>query len=126
MPGVAVAAGGSLVLQSAGGWYVDHAVNRASDTYGTFAVVIGLMSWFFLLAHLVLLAAEVNVVRARRLWPRSLTGALGPADRAALRTSAEAARRDPRRRRRAGGACFPACTLDRLIALHAARSQDWP
>jgi len=96
LPGVAVAAVGSLVLQSAGGWYVDHTVTAASDTYGTFAVVIGLMSWFFLLAHLVLFAAEVNVVRARRLWPRSLTGALEPADRAALRGSAEAARRDPR------------------------------
>jgi uncharacterized membrane protein len=54
------------------------------------------MSWFFLLAHLVLFAAEVNVVRARRLWPRSLTGALAPADRAVLRTSVDAARRDRR------------------------------
>jgi len=96
LPGVAVAAIGSLVLQSAGGWYVDRTVTQASDTYGTFAVVIGLMSWFFLLAHLVLFAAEVNVVRARRLWPRSLTGALQPADRVVLRRSAEAARRDAR------------------------------
>jgi membrane protein len=96
LPGVAVAAVGSLLLQSAGGWYVDQTVNRASDTYGTFAVVIGLMSWFFVLAHLILFAAEINVVRARRLWPRSLTGALEPADRVALRRSAEAARRDER------------------------------
>lgn len=96
LPGVAVAAVGSLLLQSAGGWYVDQTVNRASDTYGTFAVVIGLMSWFFVLAHLILFAAEINVVRARRLWPRSLTGPLVPADRVALQRSAEAARRDER------------------------------
>ena len=87
---------GSLVLQSVGGWYVERAVVNASDTYGTFALVIGLLSWFWLGAHLLLLAAEVNVVRERRLWPRSLTGDLEPADREALRLSAEAAREDAR------------------------------
>jgi inner membrane protein YhjD len=96
LPGVALAAVGALALQSAGGWYVDLTVDRASDTYGAFALVIGLISWFFLLAHLVLFAAEVNVVLRRRLWPRSLTGPLVPADRLALRKTAEAARRDER------------------------------
>jgi membrane protein len=96
LPGVAITAVGSLVLQAAGGWYVNRAVVDASDTYGTFALVIGLMSWFWIGAHLFLLAAEVNVVRARRLWPRSLAGDLEPADREALRLSAEAAREDAR------------------------------
>jgi inner membrane protein YhjD len=98
LPGVALAAVGSLALQSLGGWYVGQTVDRASDTYGTFALVIGLMSWFFLLAHLVLLAAEVNVVRTRRLWPRSLAGPLSHADRLALTRAAEAARSDARQR----------------------------
>jgi membrane protein len=96
LPGVTLAAVGSLILQSVGGWYVDHTVTGASDTYGTFALVIGLLSWFWLASHLLLLAAEVNVVLHRRLWPRSLTGDLEPADREALRRSAEAARQDPR------------------------------
>jgi membrane protein len=96
LPGVTLAAVGSLILQSAGGWYVDHTVTGASDTYGTFALVIGLLSWFWLGSHLLLLAAEVNVVLHRHLWPRSLIGDLGPADREALRRSAEAARQDPR------------------------------
>jgi membrane protein len=96
LPGVALTTAGSLVLQAAGGWYVDRAVVDASDTYGTFALVIGLMSWFWLGAHLLLLAAEVNVVRDRRLWPRSLAGELQPADREALRLSALAAREDAR------------------------------
>jgi membrane protein len=95
-PGVALAAIGSLALQSAGGWYVEHGVTRASDTYGAFAVVIGLLSWFWLGSNLLLLAAEVNVVLHRRLWPRSLTGDLAPADRQALRESACAARQDRR------------------------------
>jgi membrane protein len=96
LPGVALAAAGSLALQSAGSWYVERTVARASDTYGTFALVIGLLSWFWLLSHLLLLAAEVNVVLRRRLWPRSLTGELEPADRSALRRTAEAVRQDER------------------------------
>ena len=96
LPGVTLAAVGSLILQSVGGWYVDRTVTGAGDTYGTFALVIGLLSWFWLGSHLLLLAAEVNVVLHRRLWPRSLTGDLEPADREALRRNAEAARQDPR------------------------------
>jgi hypothetical protein len=95
-PGVALATVGSLALQSAGGWYVDNAVTRASDTYGAFAIVIGLLSWFWLGSNLLLLAAEVNVVLHRGLWPRSLAGDLTTADRAALRRSAEAVREDRR------------------------------
>ena len=47
----------------------------ASDVYGTFAVVFGLLVWIALLARVTLLANEVNVVRAKRLWPRSVAGA---------------------------------------------------
>ena len=96
LPGVTLAAVGSLILQAIGGWYFDRTVTGATDTYGTFALVIGLLSWFWLGSHLLLLSAEVNVVLHRRLWPRSLTGDLEPADREALRRSAEAARQDQR------------------------------
>jgi membrane protein len=98
LPGVALTAVGALALQSVGGWYVDHVITNASATYGAFALVIGLLSWFWLLAHLILMAAEVNVVLRWRLWPRSLTGELEPADELALRRSAEATRMDPRER----------------------------
>ncbi|HEX6022627.1 MAG TPA: YihY/virulence factor BrkB family protein [Solirubrobacter sp.] len=96
IPGVVLASVGALALQSLGGWYVDYAITGATATYGVFALVIGLLSWFLLLAHIVLIAAEVNVVLARRLWPRSLTGELEPADRRVFERSAAAARRDRR------------------------------
>jgi YihY family inner membrane protein len=96
LPGVALAALGALALQSLGGWYVDHTITDASAIYGTFALVIGLLSWFFLIAHLLLIAAELNVVLRWRLWPRSLAGELEPADRRALRRIAESARMDRR------------------------------
>jgi membrane protein len=98
LPGVTLAAVGALVLQAVGGWYVDRTISGASATYGTFAIVIGLLSWFWLGSQLLLLAAEVNVVWHWRLWPRSLTGELEPADRAALRRAVDSARADRRER----------------------------
>jgi inner membrane protein YhjD len=96
LPGVAMAAVGWLALQTVGGWYIDHVITDASATYGTFALVIGLLSWFWLGSQLVLVAAEVNVVLFWALWPRSLAGELEPADRRALRRLAQAARLDSR------------------------------
>ena len=94
LSGVTLAAVGWLVLQALGGWYVDRVIADASATYGTFALVIGLLSWFWLGSLLVLLAAEVNVVLVWRLWPRSLAGEPEPADRRVLRRLAESTRRD--------------------------------
>jgi YihY family inner membrane protein len=59
-------------LLAAGGYLVGHNLKHASEVYGFFAVVLGLLSWLYLGAQLTLYAAEVNVVRTRRLWPRSL------------------------------------------------------
>ncbi len=61
------------ILQTLGGYYVGHVLKDASNVYGTFALVIGLLSWIYLGAHITLLAAEGNVVATRRLWPRSFS-----------------------------------------------------
>jgi uncharacterized BrkB/YihY/UPF0761 family membrane protein len=45
-----------------------------SQTYGGFAAIVGLLSWLLIASELILIAAELNVVLARRLWPRSLSG----------------------------------------------------
>jgi hypothetical protein len=64
--------------------------------YGFFAIVIGLLSWLFVAAQLTLLAAEVNVVRHYRLWPRSLTQPpLTSADRATFERLARMEERRP-------------------------------
>jgi uncharacterized BrkB/YihY/UPF0761 family membrane protein len=60
------------ILQTVGGYVVGHQLHRASELYGTFGVVLGLLTWLFLQAEVTLLAAEVDVVLARRLWPRSV------------------------------------------------------
>ena len=65
-------------------------VRHAKETSGLFAFVLGLLAWLYLGAQVTLFAAEVNVVRARRLWPRSFfSDPLLDADRRALTSSAE-------------------------------------
>jgi membrane protein len=78
IPGIVVATIGWEVLQVIGGWYISHEVKSASAVYGTFALVIGLLAWIHLGAMFVVLGAETNVVRTRKLWPRSMFGGLGP------------------------------------------------
>ena len=81
--GAALAAVFWQILQLIGSWYVGRELQHASDTYGFFAIVIALLTWIYLGAQLFLLAAETNVVRRYRLWPRSMTQPpLTAADRA--------------------------------------------
>jgi YihY family inner membrane protein len=83
-------------LQTVGTYFVGNQLRTASATYGLFGLVIGLMSWLYLGAQITLLAAEVNVVRARRLWPRSLgTEPATDADRRALEALAKTEERAP-------------------------------
>jgi YihY family inner membrane protein len=77
IPGVIVATIGWEILQVIGGWYISHEVKNASVVYGTFALVIGLLAWIHLGAMFVVLGAETNVVRTRKLWPRSMVGDAG-------------------------------------------------
>ena len=88
-PGAALAGLAWTVLLAVGGFIVEARVASSSDVYGTFALVIGLLGWIYLGAQITLLGAELNVVLAERLWPRSLQGSdLTDADRRALRRSA--------------------------------------
>lgn len=96
LPGAIVAGVAAVLFQMLGGFIIDRNLRGASQTYGTFAVVIGLLSWLYLQAQVTILAAEINVVRSRRLWPRSLSQKdLTEADRRALEFHAEVEERVP-------------------------------
>ena len=69
LPGALIAAFAWEVLLTIGGYYVAHQLRNASDTYGTFAFVIVLLGWLYLAAMIAVLAAELNVVLARRRRP---------------------------------------------------------
>jgi membrane protein len=94
LPGAVAATLGWFALQAIGGIYVSHVVKGASQTYGGFAVVVGLLSWLYLGAQLTLMTAEINVVLARRLWQRSISERLGPVDQRALSDAVRAEQSD--------------------------------
>jgi YihY family inner membrane protein len=96
LPGAAAGAVGWSVLQALGVSIVSRQLEQANLIYGVFAVVIVLLSWLYLSAQLLLYAAEVNVVLARRLWPRGLLQPpLTEQDRRVLTALAEAEERRP-------------------------------
>lgn len=61
------------VLLAVGGLVVTHYLRGSNQVYGVFGTVIGLVAWFGLQAQVTLYAVEADVVRLRRLYPRSLT-----------------------------------------------------
>ncbi len=96
LPGVITAAVLWQLLQHLGGYYIDHELKHTEPLYGVFALVLGLLAWLYLGAQLTIIAAEVNVVKARRLWPRSFFAQpLLDADRRALTDTAEVEERLP-------------------------------
>jgi uncharacterized BrkB/YihY/UPF0761 family membrane protein len=87
---------GWTVLQYAGTLLVGHSLRHASQTYGFYGSVLGLIGFLYLAAELTVYAAEVNVVHARHLYPRSLKPPpLTPADEAVLTSVAEQDERQP-------------------------------
>lgn len=94
--GAALAALTWQVLQSFGTYLLGHQIARSHNLYGTFGLVLGLLAWLYLQAQLTLYAIEVSVVRAHRLWPRSLAPPpLTDEDRKALRLYAKSQQRRP-------------------------------
>jgi YihY family inner membrane protein len=96
LPGVITASILWELLHILGGYYLDHILKRTGPLYGVFAVVLGLLAWLYLGSQLTMISAEVNVVRARGLWPRSFfSDPLLDTDRHALTRSAETDERVP-------------------------------
>ncbi len=66
VPGAVAAGTVFAALQLVGTTVVQRWITNASPVYGTFATVIGLLSWLSLHALVALLGAELNVVVSRR------------------------------------------------------------
>jgi membrane protein len=76
------------VLQAFGGYIVGHHLKGASATYGLFGVVLGLLTWLYLVAQTIVYAAELNTVVSGHLWPRSVAGSAEPVQSPASRERA--------------------------------------
>src|SRR6266568_623271 len=84
VPGAVLAGIGWTILEAAGTQLVLHYLHSDS-VYGIFAIVLSLVAWIYLVVEITIYSAEVNVVLARRLWPRSIVQPpLTPADVKAL------------------------------------------
>lgn len=84
LPGACVAAVLWTALQTGGALVVKHYLHSES-VYHVFALVLSLIAWIYLLVQITMYSAEINVVLARRLYPRSmLQPPLTEPDRAAL------------------------------------------
>ncbi|MEP6665561.1 MAG: YihY/virulence factor BrkB family protein [Nocardioidaceae bacterium] len=98
VPGALFVAIAYQLLQLVGTAYVSRIVKDSSATYGLFAIVLGMIAWIYLGAFVIVLGVEINVVRAKMLYPRALLTPftdnveLTPADRAAYTRSAQAQR----------------------------------
>lgn len=60
------------LLQRLGGLYVERVVNRVSEMNGVFALVLGLVALLYVAAIMAMLGIQINVVLAKRLYPRAL------------------------------------------------------
>ncbi|MCW2992008.1 MAG: YihY/virulence factor BrkB family protein [Solirubrobacterales bacterium] len=89
-PGIISAAVLWTIILRVGGIYTQHVVSSAGNTYGTFAVVLGLLTWLYVGARVLVYSAEFNSVLTARLWPRSLFGE--PQTEADFRAKAAVAR----------------------------------
>lgn|SRR5712691_1974275 len=84
IPGAMLAGIAWTALQAAGALVVSHYL-KSTSIYGIFGIVLALLAWIYLVIQVTVYSAEVNVVLARRLWPRSIVQPpLTAADRAAL------------------------------------------
>lgn len=71
-PGAIVAAVLWQLLQAGGGTLISRSVSRAGATEGIFGIVLGLLVWLYVAAMCLVFSIELNVVLARRLYPRAL------------------------------------------------------
>jgi YihY family inner membrane protein len=96
VPGAALGGTCWTLLQALGGYVVGHYLRNANALYGLFGIVLGLLAWVYLIAELSVYSAELNVVLARRLWPRAiLPPPLTDADRRALTAEGQRAQLRP-------------------------------
>ena len=72
LPGALFTALGWQVLQLGGAFYATTVLAETNTLNQTFGLVLGLVGLIFLAALVAVLGIEINVVLARRLWPRAL------------------------------------------------------
>lgn len=71
-PGALAAALAWQAMQVFGALLVGRVLKNATAVNGVFGLVLGLVAWLYVTALVIALSVELNVVLAKRLWPRAL------------------------------------------------------
>lgn len=71
--GALSAAFGLVILQALGGYLLKNELKRLDALYSYFALALGLLFWIYLQAQMMYYAVTISAVRAKKLWPRSIT-----------------------------------------------------
>lgn len=99
VPGAIAGGVAWTILQEFGGLIANHYWRNDSPVYGLFAIVLVLFAWIYIGVRVTVYAAELNVVLARRLWPRAIVQPpLTRADRRVMAAQANQNRRRPEQR----------------------------
>jgi membrane protein len=72
LPGAATVAVLWQALQVLGGVYVEHVIGKATQMNAVFATVLGLVALLYIATVIAMFGLEINVVLAKRLYPRAL------------------------------------------------------
>jgi YihY family inner membrane protein len=97
-PGALTAAVAWQIMQVFGALLVGHVLKNATAVNAVFGLVLGLLAWLYATAVTITLSVELNVVLAKRLWPRALLTPftddvnLTPGDRRSYTDAAKAQR----------------------------------
>lgn len=89
------------LVQTLGSLYIAHELSHSTALYGSFGVIVAALAWIYLQALALVVAAEINVVRQQRLWPRALSSQWAsdfeptPADQVVYRMYLEGSRMKP-------------------------------
>lgn len=90
---------GAVIIQlllTFGSIILKNQLRGLDSLYGTFAIVLGLLFWIYLLARVIVYSIEIDTVRTLKLWPRSITSEhKTPADSKAYDLYAKSAKHTP-------------------------------
>ncbi len=59
-------------LQVAGAQIISHKITQANAIYGFFAIVIGILSWLYLISYATLASINLEIVLDQKLYPRAI------------------------------------------------------
>ncbi|HEX8182234.1 MAG TPA: YihY/virulence factor BrkB family protein [Candidatus Saccharimonadales bacterium] len=72
VPGALIAASGLLLVQHFGTRIMSQQLPKLNDSYGSFALTLGIMFWIYIQSQIIIYALVITAVRAQKDWPKPM------------------------------------------------------